>query len=57
MSQTQTKHRQQQAMMFTTDYMAVLFQMEDQLERMVSERVEEAVEQKMRQMNMINDKP
>ena len=44
-------------MMFTTDYMAVLFQMEDQLERMVSERVEEAVEQKMRQMNMINDKP
>ena len=43
-------------MMFTTDYMAVLFQMEDQLERMVRERVEEAVEQKMRQMNMINDK-
>jgi len=56
MKHTATNRRQQAAMTFTSDCLNILTQLEDRLSVMVDQRVEAAVEQKFRQMNINNNK-
>lgn len=48
----QNDRRRQKAMEFTKDYLAMLVQLEVHIERMIRIRVDEVVEQKLRQINL-----
>lgn len=48
----QNDRRRQKAMEFTNEYLAMLVQLEVHIERMIRIRVDEVVEQKLRQINL-----
>lgn len=48
----QNDRRRQKAMEFTKEYLAMLVQLEVHIERMIRIRVDEVVEQKLRQINL-----
>ena len=48
----QNDRRRQKAMEFTNEYLAMLVQLEVHIEQMIRIRVDEVVEQKLRQINL-----
>ena len=48
----QNDHRRQKAMEFTNEYLAMLVQLEVHIEQMIRIRVDEVVEQKLRQIKL-----
>lgn len=48
----QNDYRRQKAMEFTNEYLAMLVQLEVHIEQMIRIRVDEVVEQKLRQINL-----